>query len=200
MSADEERYSCGYLRAPKTPPVRERFAGLPSDPLAASMLAPQRRARNEWVRSHLEPSRRYWVAMVAGADFDKLRDLGFFTLYPAVDDYVFLQAIDANTPLTSEARAASLGLEFLRDSRERLQVVCAEEIRAMAVATVGQIEAGSRVEVVRGTGAGLEGEVLEIDEDRLRCRLEGRNQTFELEVSLQDVLPAPEPPEAAPVS
>jgi hypothetical protein len=41
----------------------------------------------------------YWAGHARGPDFNQLRKLGFTTLYPRMDDYIFLQVTPANKRL-----------------------------------------------------------------------------------------------------
>lgn len=107
------------------------------------------------------PGARYWVAQAKGANFPDLHRLGFSSLYPAADDYAFLEVDPRRRSLTTAGRERALGLEFLRSpgSRELLELG-AEQLLPM-VGAVGTPGVGVRVDIVRGYAEGLSGTVIE---------------------------------------
>lgn len=132
---------------------------------------------------------RFWIAHARGCDFAKLREKGFVTLYPSIDDYVFLEASDKNLRLLR--KQTELGVYFLRKGGEYVTVP-QKEIDRMFEKTVDRIGKGAEILVVSGFGANLTGTVTEAEENRLRCELQGFNRTYDVWIDRLDVVIKPE--------
>lgn len=136
-------------------------------------------------RRRRTPEETYWVAHVKGAEFGELERLGFLTLYPVVDDYVFLRAIDANAPLV--LKEVELGLEFLRQERV-LQKVRESEIREMSGPTRGPLQRHDRVHIVRGHCEGMVALVLRVRDDYVDLQVQGFRTTYKMTIPRGDVV------------
>lgn len=128
---------------------------------------------------------RYWLAHTRGCDFARLRDLGFLTLYPALDDYVFLAATDKNKVFLR--RQTELGIRFLRQG-DQYQTVSQKEINAMQGQTVDKIEPGTEIVVLQGFASALEGTVQERNGNKLRCLLGGLTRNYDVLIDVLDVV------------
>jgi len=128
----------------------------------------------------------YYVAHTRGPDFDKLKDRGFLTLYPGVDDYVFLPDKEKYKFLLAKER--ELGLLFLRDRNEHLEKITEKELKGFLEKAQGSIEIGTQVEILVGLGRGLRGEVIGNTEDgKLKVKAKGFRETYDLEVSSLEI-------------
>lgn len=124
-----------------------------------------------------KPETRYYIAHVRGPFWERLRSLGFLVLYPALDDYVFLEAKQTNEHLLR--KQTDLAISFLKKAG-KYQTVSAREISNMMKTTVGDLEVGANIVVVTGHAANLTGTVSEVEELRVRCELKGFNRTYDL--------------------
>jgi hypothetical protein len=141
------------------------------------------------------PPRRFYLAHVRGPFYDKLRDLGFVVLYPALDDYVFLEDKPENEKLLR--KQSELGIYFLR-KRNKYQTVSEHEVARMLDTAVGPIEPETAITVVTGHCANLDGKVIEVDGQKVHCRLQGYNRTYDVwldRLSVVNHKDAPEPVE-----
>jgi len=130
-------------------------------------------------------SKNYWVCHVRGPNFEQLRRKGFVVLYPAMDDYVFLEASPANLPLLK--RQTELGVSFLKH-RNKLSTVTQEEIDRMTQVTTDLVMVGSKIEVISGFAENLNGVVLEIGEKELLCELDGYKRKYTVWVDKLDLV------------
>jgi len=130
--------------------------------------------------------KEYWVAHVRGPYFERLRRLGFVVLYPAVDDYVFLEATDENRKIVSQQQ--DLGVFFLRAGR-RMKIVSEEELDGIKQKTTERLEVGASVIVVAGYCEALEGEITDQNEKQVKCVLEGWNRQYEVWIDRLEVAP-----------
>lgn len=121
----------------------------------------------------------YWIAHARGPDFGRLRSLGFLVLYPALDDYVFLEATEKNKALTR--KQSELCVHFLKKKNE-LITVDRQEIERMMSSSARGLEVGEEILVVEGVGSNLEGIVLGRNGSKLKVRLEGYRRQYEIEV------------------
>jgi len=130
--------------------------------------------------------KRFWVAHARGCDFASLRAKGFLTLYPAVDDYVFLEMLDENRKFLK--KQLELGIAFLR-KKETYVTVSEAEIKGMSQGGSNSFSEGEQILVVSGPGEGLDGIVKEVrPEGKLLCELQGFKRTYDLEVDQQDLI------------
>jgi len=133
--------------------------------------------------------KQYWVAHVRGPYFERLRRLGFVVLYPAVDDYVFLEATDDNKKIVAQQQ--DLGVFFLRAGR-KMKTVSEEELADIKQKTTERLEVGASIIVVAGYCEALEGEITDEGEQKVKCMLEGWNRQYHvwldrLEVAARDL-------------
>jgi len=126
----------------------------------------------------------YWIAHVRGGDFAKLKKLGFVTFYPAMDDYVFLEETDDNRKFLR--KQDELGIHFVK-ARGAYALASNKELEKMRSTTSARIEVGTEIIVVAGYASNLEGKVLEIDGDNVRCNLNGLTRQYELTLNVLDV-------------
>jgi len=124
-----------------------------------------------------EPEKRFYVAHVRGANFQRLREKGFVTYYPSMDDYVFLEKTPANEKLLR--KQLELGVYFLK-VKDKLTTINYTEMLRMFATTVAKIKVNAKILVVVGYGSNLEGTVLEVDGQRLRVELFGYRRNFEV--------------------
>lgn len=132
----------------------------------------------------------YWIAHVRGPEFERLRRRGFVVLYPAVDDYVFLEAIPENRKLVTGQQ--DLGVFFLRSGR-KLLTVSEDEINKIRQKTTDHLEVGAPIIVVGGYCEALEGKITGEDGEKVRCELDGWNRTYDvvldrLEIAVREEL------------
>lgn len=132
--------------------------------------------------------KRYWVGHVRGPDFAALQKKGFVTLFPTMDDYVFLEAVSHNLGLLRNE--SSLGVKFIRKPKSSaLATVTEEELNTMRKVTRSFLQVGAKVEAVAGAAEGLQGELLELlPEERAMVRFQGLKRVFEVEVALMDLV------------
>lgn len=128
----------------------------------------------------------YFVAHARGCNFAQLRKLGFTTFYPAMDDYVFLEALPRNDKFLR--KQSELGISYLRQ-KGKLVTISQKEVEAMAGQTVDKIEVGKRALAVQGFAEHLSGEVLSVKGDKVQMRFDGYHQKYEVEVDIQDLVP-----------
>lgn len=128
---------------------------------------------------------RYYAAHVRGADFNRLRQKGFRVLYPALDDYVFLEVVDKNKSLLTQQ--SELGVAFLKDKKGYVTVSQAEVDRMMEK-TAEDMTPGTLIKVIEGVGASLDGEVLEREGNKLRVKLQGYNREYDIWVDRLEVV------------
>lgn len=131
---------------------------------------------------------KYWIAFTRGADFERLKHLGFRTLYPTLDDYVFLESKKENRSLIS--RQEDIGVSFLRDSKGLIEIN-EDEVSRMEAAAGEQrkVKEGGKIRVVSGVGDGLEGVVVSVEGGKMVCRLKGYGRDYEVEVTPHEVVP-----------
>lgn len=133
--------------------------------------------------------KKYWVCHTRGPDFNRLRELGFKTFYPALDDYVFLEATPKNQHLLR--KQSELGLAFVKNKKGYV-TVSSKEIEKIGDGTVNRMEVGSRILAVDGIGSNLDGEVLEENEKEVLVRLKGYNRVYEIWTDKHHIVPAEE--------
>lgn len=123
--------------------------------------------------------KKFWIAHARGPNFPKLREKGFTTFYPTMDDYVFLEVKPENEKFLR--KQTELGVAFLKE-REQYVTVDNTQMLRMCSATIDQIKEGTEILVVVGYGANLEGRVEEISSDgqSLRCLLQGFSRTYDV--------------------
>lgn len=138
----------------------------------------------------MDDEKRYWVAHVRGANFERLRAKGFTTYYPSMDDYVFLPATAENQKLLN--KQTDLGVAFLKQ-KDKHVTISQKEMLAMYLQTENLITTNTDVLVVVGYGSNLEGKVLEVSEDGLRLRvlLQGFNRQYDVWVDRLEVVEKP---------
>lgn len=132
---------------------------------------------------------RFWIGHARGCDFARLREKGFLTLYPTIDDYVFLEETDANQKFLG--KQIELGLYFLK-KKGKLITVSQEEIQRMTKTSTDKINLDSEILVVQGPGAGLDGIVSKIEGNKVTGLLNGYARKYELVMDLQDVVIKPQ--------
>lgn len=134
--------------------------------------------------------KRFWIAHVRGANFKLLREKGFITFYPSLDDYVFLEQSDEHAKFLR--KQIELGLAFVR-GKEGYSTVSEEDVKRMSGVIEDKIGVGARILVVEGFGTSLEGEVLAVGEDgrSLICELKGWNRNYRVKIDRQDVVENP---------
>lgn len=136
---------------------------------------------------------KYYVCHVRGAEYAKLKSLGFLVLYPMIDDYVFLEAIPENKKFLN--KQTELGISFLKQ-REALVLVNKSEIDRMKETSKDSIREGAEIRVIGGYCANLEGRVLQILESgNYLCELQGFKQTYQAEIDPLDLVYKSEPGE-----
>lgn len=130
---------------------------------------------------------RYWVAHVRGANFEKLRERGFLTFYPTLDDYVCLKVSEENRKLLT--KQTELGVFFLKQKGEYTTISTSEMLNWFTQ-TEAKIDVGADILVVAGYGSNLDGKVLEISEDnrRLYVELYGLTRTYPVWVDRLEVV------------
>lgn len=130
---------------------------------------------------------RYWVAHARGPNFMRLRERGFLTFFPEMDDYVFLECKPGNEKLLR--KQTELCVAFLK-ARERYITVTGTEIKMMFGQTKAKIEVGANVLVVTGHGSNLEGIVLEVDDEKdlAFCELKGFNRSYRIWVDRMELV------------
>lgn len=128
--------------------------------------------------------KQFWCAHVRGPYFDRLRKLGFVVLYPAVDDYVFLEVSDENRKLVS--RQQDLGIFFLKRGR-RLQTISEAELENIQERTTEKLEIGAPIIVVGGYCEALEGKIMDENGQKVRCELQGYTRTYDVWIDKLDV-------------
>lgn len=124
-----------------------------------------------------------------GPTYQRLRELGFVLFYPALDDYAFLLVSDENKKFLN--KQMELSISFLK-SKKGLTTISGEELDRMRQATIKPEQQGSRIRVISGTCAGLEGKVLEQEEQRYRCELQGFNRIYTIWVDQLDLVFIPD--------
>jgi transcription antitermination factor NusG len=129
--------------------------------------------------------KRFWLAHVRGPFYEKLRSLGFIVFYPAMDDYVFLEVADKNKPLLN--RQTELCIHFLK-KREKLLTISQAEVDQIRAGTAEHVKESSRVEVVSGYCAGLDGRIVEVEDEQCKCELKGYNRSYTVWVDKLDVV------------
>lgn len=134
-------------------------------------------------------SKRFFVAHTRGPDFNRLRQLGFKTFYPALDDYVFLEDKPENHKLLR--KQSELGVAFVKN-KTGFVTVSQAEVERIDEGTTHRMEVGSRVLAVEGIGSNLEGEILEETETEVLVRLQGYTRTYEIWTDKQHIVPAEE--------
>jgi hypothetical protein len=131
---------------------------------------------------------KYWVAHCRGPNFRKLRERGFLTFYPDIDDYVFLRCLPANEKLLR--KQTELGVAFLKAREAYTQVTEADILRMTSRTTTRKVALGAQILVTEGFGSNLEGTVLETDEAglKVRCDLVGFNRHYDVWLDLQEIV------------
>ena len=109
------------------------------------------------------------------------------TFYPALDDYVFLEATPENESLRKQQ--GRLSISFVK-AGAKFQTVSQDELDRMKFAANQDFTVGQKIEGVQGLPANLTGEILEISGAKLFVRLEGFRRTYEVWVDQQEVVPA----------
>jgi len=130
---------------------------------------------------------RYWVAHTRGPDFNKLRDRGFITFYPAMDDYVFLEVSEKNERLLR--KQTELCVAFLK-AKEDYSTVSYRDMMRMFTKTLSPIDKGARILAVVGVASGLDGEVLEVRNggEKFLCAMQGFNRVYERELDRLEIV------------
>jgi len=129
--------------------------------------------------------KRFWTAHVRGADFVRLKKLGFRAFTPMMDDYVFLEVTEKNEQFLR--KQDELGLKFLRNGRE-LRTVSEAELVPLGGSTMDRLVPGAEVLVAVGYCEKLEGKVVERNGDKVKCVLRGFKRTYEVELPVQQVV------------
>lgn len=134
--------------------------------------------------------KRFWIAHARGPNFTKLREKGFTTFYPSMDDYVFLEVKPENEKLLR--KQTELGVAFLKE-REQYVTIDNSQMLRMFVTTSAKIGKGAEILAVEGSGSNLEGIVLEVSDDgeQLKCSLRGYNRTYEVWLDRLEVVEKP---------
>lgn len=127
----------------------------------------------------------YWIAHVRGADFNRLEEEGFITLYPTMDDYVFLVETEENKKYVR--RQSELGIFFLK-SKKGLRKITQAELDVMKGQTRDKIEIGCEINIVSGYCAHLNGSVIGQEKGKIRCLLKGYNRSYDVWVEDADVV------------
>lgn len=125
------------------------------------------------------------IAHARGCDFGKLREKGFLTLYPMIDDYVFLEDKPENQKYLR--KQSELGVFFLRKGG-KYQTVSRKEIDQMCKQTTDRIVPKAEILVVSGFGANLEGKVIAVEGNQLHCELQGLKRVYNVVIDRQDVV------------
>jgi hypothetical protein len=122
---------------------------------------------------------RYWIAHTRGPDFNKLRDRGFITFFPTMDDYVFLEANEKNEKLLR--KQSELCVSFLK-AKDDYPTISYIEMMRMFTKTLAPIAPKTKILAVMGVASGLDGEVLEVREEgqKFLCKMQGFNRVYEL--------------------
>jgi hypothetical protein len=126
----------------------------------------------------------YWAGHARGPDFNQLRKLGFTTLYPRMDDYIFLQVTPANKRLLR--KQGELGVAFLRKNEQYITVT-EDDLERLKQEAVKTIEPGSQVLVTTGIGANMRATVNNTEEGKVHVTLHGYRRTWDAWVEPTEV-------------
>lgn len=129
--------------------------------------------------------KRYWLAHVRGADFAKLKKLGFTTFVPMMDDYVFLEVTEKNEAFLR--KQDELGLKFLRTGKA-LQTVSEKDLAPMNGETTDKLLPGVEVLVAAGYCEKLQGRITARDGDKVKVQLDGFRRKYDVELPVQAVV------------
>jgi hypothetical protein len=132
--------------------------------------------------------KEYWVAHCRGPNFWRLRERGFLTLYPDIDDYVFLECTLPHERLLR--KQLELGVSFLK-AREGYVKITGADIAQMIKRTITEkLAVGASILVTEGYGSNLEGTITEIDDEgrRVRCDLVGFNRHYDVWIDRHELV------------
>lgn len=127
----------------------------------------------------------FWVCHVRGAEFERLKKLGFRCFSPMMDDYVFLEVSKENEQYLN--RQEDLGIKFLK-AKGKLTLIKEEELRGLQGSTVDRIVVGAEILVTEGYCEKLEGEVIEREGEKVKCKLKGYRRIFEVDLLVGEVV------------
>lgn len=131
--------------------------------------------------------KHFWVASARGADFTRLKKLGFLIFYPAMDDYVFLEESDHNKKWLS--RQEDLHVRFLRDRHGKsYQTVTEAELGKMGRTVENALVEGAEIEVVDGYCQYLDGVIRERVGQHVKCELRGFKKIFHVDLEVGQVV------------
>lgn len=131
--------------------------------------------------------KKYWVAHVRGGEHPRLAKLGFVSFYPAMDDYVFLEATQQNTK--HHRKQAEHGISFLKAKGDYVTIT-ETELGRMKGQTQDKLTQGQRIKVVQGYLSNLEGVITETDGLTAKVILDGRTRKYEAELPLGELAAA----------
>lgn len=130
--------------------------------------------------------KRFWIAHARGPNFSLLRDRGFVTFYPTMDDYVFLEVSEQNEKLLR--KQSELCVAFVKDKKGKLQTVSQAELDRMRQKSTAGIEPGSMVLSVDGIASNLEGIVKAVKDNIVQVVFNGLSRVYDLEVDAQTLV------------
>jgi len=128
----------------------------------------------------------YWVAEIKGRNWQRLKDMGFVVLRPAVSDYVFIEQSEENQKWWK--RQEELGIKMLHAGKKSM-TVREREVQEYRSSLEAIFKEGAQVTSSLPELSRLDGKIIQTGVGTCLIRFQGWNRVYDRWVAWEDLLP-----------